>query len=222
MSRFLPSASTASISLADDAVDLRDGARAAGPRRGHRPADEVRPQPGGGPEERVAFGHSGASAARGAQDEAAIAGHEAGLEQSRSRTGDVADGLAVDLADDQLADPAVGDERARAPGPRRPATAGSSAAGERLERGPAALEVERRDPVDEHDVRAGRPLERPPVGLAAARPGQRGAVRVGRIGGGEQVDRRLAAAARRGSRTARSRSSAPASANWAAPRPSTK
>ena len=59
--------------------------------------------------------------------------------------------------------------------------------GQGLERGAAALQVQRRDPVDEHDVRAGRALERPAVVVAAARPRQRGAVRVGRIGRREQV-----------------------------------
>ena len=76
--------------------------------------------------------------------------------------------------------------RARA---ARAATPGSSAAGSVWSVGAAALEVERRDPVDEHDVRARRALERPPVRLAAPRPGQRGAVRVGRVGRGQEVDR---------------------------------
>ena len=68
-------------------------------------------------------------------------------------------------------------------------TSGSSAAGRIWIERAAAIEVERGDAVDEHHVRARRPLERPPVGLAAARPGDRGAVRVGRIGGGQEVDR---------------------------------
>ena len=70
------------------------------------------------------------------------------------------------------------------------ATAGSSAAGSVWSVDAAAFQVERRDAVDEHDVGAGRALERPPVGLAAARPRQGGAVRVGRIGRGQHVDGR--------------------------------
>ena len=93
---------------------------------------------------------------------------------------------------------------------------------ERLERGAAALQVQGRDPVDEHDVGPGRALERTAVGLAAARPRQGGAVRVRRVGGGQEVDGRLARVGRPARATARSRSSAPASANCAAPRPSTK
>ena len=197
ISRFLPSASTAVDLAADDAL------RPAGPAPGPlvraavtvRP-DEVRPQAGGGPEERVALGHSGPGQ-RGAQDEAAVA------RRRTRRRGGPARGTATrrraspsTLRDDQLADPAVGDERAERRGPRRPPIAGSSAAGQRLERRAAAFEVERRDPVDEHDVGAGRALERPAVGLAAARPGERGAVRVGRVGGGEQVDRAARSAGR--------------------------
>ena len=58
------------------------GARAGGPRGGDGPADEVRPETRRRPEERVAFGHSGVAALR-AEDEAAVAGDEAGLEQDR-------------------------------------------------------------------------------------------------------------------------------------------
>ena len=43
----------------DHAVDLRHGTRAAGLRGRHGAADQVRPETRGGPEERVAFGHSG-------------------------------------------------------------------------------------------------------------------------------------------------------------------
>ena len=56
-------------------------------------------------------------ALRDAQDEAAIAGDEARLEQDRAERRD-RHVLAVDLADDELADAAVGDERARGRGPR--------------------------------------------------------------------------------------------------------
>ena len=112
---------------ADDPRHLRDGARPARPGRGDGPPDEVRPQPGGRPEEGVALGHSGPGPWR-SEDETAIAGNEAGLEQERPERRR-ADLLAVDLADDQLTDATVGDERAQ--GTRRAvtATAGSSAAG---------------------------------------------------------------------------------------------
>ncbi len=42
---------------ADEPRHLRDRAGSAGPRRRDGPADQVRPQARGGPEERVAFGH---------------------------------------------------------------------------------------------------------------------------------------------------------------------
>ena len=45
--------------LADDPLDLRDRPGTLGAGRQHVPTDEVRPQPGGGAEERVAFGHRG-------------------------------------------------------------------------------------------------------------------------------------------------------------------
>ena len=80
---------------------------------------------------------------------------------------------------------------------------------QRLERRAAALDVEGRHAVDEDDVRAGGALERPAVVVAATRPGERGAVRVGRIGGGQEVDRRRSRAGSAASRTARSRSTAP-------------
>ena len=45
--------------VADDTGHLRDGPGPAGPRRDDGPTDEVRPKTRRGPEERVAFGHSG-------------------------------------------------------------------------------------------------------------------------------------------------------------------
>ena len=64
----------------DDARDLghRAGAGSAG--GGDGAADEVRPKTRRRPEERVAFGHSGVAALR-AEDQAAVAGNEAGLHQ---------------------------------------------------------------------------------------------------------------------------------------------
>ncbi len=54
-----------------------------------------------------------------------------------------------------------------------------------------ALEVERRGAVHEGDVRAGRALEREPLVSLAARPRQRGTVRLRRVRGGQQARRRL-------------------------------
>ena len=68
--------------MPDDARDLRDRAGAGGPGGGDGPADEVGPETRRGPEERVAFGHSGVAALR-TEDQAAIAGHEASLDQDR-------------------------------------------------------------------------------------------------------------------------------------------
>ena len=50
---------------ADDPLDL--GAGPARPGRGHGPADQVRPEPGGSSEERVALGHRAARLARAAE-----------------------------------------------------------------------------------------------------------------------------------------------------------
>ena len=51
--------------LADDPLDLRDRPGTLGAGRAHVPPDEVRPQAGGGAEERVAFGHGGLGALTG-------------------------------------------------------------------------------------------------------------------------------------------------------------
>ena len=178
--------------LADDAVDLRDRPGSLDVRRGHVPPDEERPQAGGRPEQRVAFGHRGRSSALSAEGEAAIAGHEPRLEQRRPRRrrGDV---LAVRLADHELAEAAGSDERGQ-PAHGHGGDRGVVERRQRLERGAAALQVQRGDPVDEHDVRPGCTLQRPPVVLAAPRPGERRAIRVGRIRGGQQVDGGLARA----------------------------
>ena len=87
----------------------------------------------------------------------------------------------------QLPDAPIGHQcRQRAQGRRRePGIIGGR---ERLERTSAPFEVERRTSIDEDDVGARRPLERPPVGVRAARPAEGRAVGVGRIGGGQEVD----------------------------------
>ena len=66
--------------VTDDAGDLGDGAWACGPSGCNDAADEVRPKTRRRPEERVAFGHSGVAALR-TEDQAAVAGHETGVEQ---------------------------------------------------------------------------------------------------------------------------------------------
>ena len=167
----MPSASTAVISRPTIRGNLRDGTRAGDPRRADSPADEVRPQPRRGPEQRVAFGHS-APRSRGPQDEAAIAGHEPGLEEplaERRRR----DCLAIDLADDQLAHPAVGDERRRTRGPprrRRPGRPprGASGASPRRARGRAR-----------RPRRRARRTPRRPAGVAGGRS-RHGAARTAR------------------------------------------
>ena len=55
---------------------------------------------------------------------------------------------------------------------------------------PEAAEVERRDPIDDDDVGPGGALERTPIVVASARPWERGAVRVGGVGGREDMDGR--------------------------------
>ena len=211
----MPIASTAVISRRRSARPAGPG-RGRRPGRGHGPSDEVRPEAGGGPEERVAFGHSGRRSRGGTKRRGRDSRPRSRPRAGAVAHGDAADVVAVDLADDELADAPVGDERAQGPerGDRHGRVVGG---GERLERRPAALEVEGGDAVDQDDVGAGRPLERPPVGLAAARPGERRAVRVGRVGGGEEVDRaggrrigrlarpRAAGRARRPGRTGRPR-----------------
>ena len=77
------------------------------------------------------------------------------------------------------------------------ATFGSSAGASVCRVDAAALDVQRRGPVDEHDVGARGALEGSPIRLAPAWPRQRGPVRVGRVRGGQHVDRPLAVAARR-------------------------
>ena len=66
--------------LADDPLDLWHRSGPLRPRRKDVATHEVRAQALRGPEERVAFGHSGVAALR-SEDQAAVAGHEAGLHQ---------------------------------------------------------------------------------------------------------------------------------------------
>ena len=79
----------------------------------------------------------------------------------------------------------------------------------------AALDVEHGLGVGQHDVGAGDPLRAPCLAIAA-RPRQRRAVGLRRVGCGQHERGRLTLA------RARSRSTAPGSANCAPPRPSTK
>ena len=102
-----------------------------------------------------------------------------------------------------------GDER----GDRRPQPLGVGLA-QREQRAAAALDVERRLAAEQHDVRA-RDAGR--TGGGPLRPRQDAAVGLRRIGGREHE--RLVVAA---SRSSRSRSTAPGSANCAPPSPSTK
>ena len=168
ISRFLPSDSTAVISCPTTRCDL-----GTGPDRAARAAVTVRPtRYGRSPaavRKRVSPSGIGVSAWPGdagdARHEPAVAGDEPGLEQASAGTARRRR-LAVDLADDQLADPAVGDERAQGARPRRPRTAGSSAGGQGLERRPAAFEVERRDRRRPARRTRRRRAGRPPVALA--------------------------------------------------------
>ena len=58
---------------------------------------------------------------------------------------------------------------------------------QRLDRRPAAVDVDDGGAVDQGHVRAGRPLERAPIGVAATRPREGGAVRVRRVGGRQEL-----------------------------------
>ena len=89
--------------------------------------------------------------------------------------------------------------------------------GQRQQPTAATLHVERRLAADQHHVRAGRALQRQPVGPLSPRPRQRGAVRLRRIGGGQH-----APPAVRSSRPPRARRAAgpPPRASRTAPRPS--
>ena len=53
----------------------------------------------------------------------------------------------------------------------------------------SALQIEHRVPIDEHDVGAGRALQRQPLVAVGPRPGERRAVRLGRIGGRQDTNR---------------------------------
>ena len=124
----MPSASTERISLPDHALDLRDAPGPAGAGGGHRPSDEIRPQPGGGPVERVALGHGrvgprqrrvSVAGDRGrAEREAAVAGNEARVEERGPERG-LGHGQPVDLGHDELTEAAVGDEHGQGAQRRR-------------------------------------------------------------------------------------------------------
>jgi len=92
----------------------------------------------------------------------------------------------VHPGEDKLAEPPVADEAAER-GQRQRGKIRVVGRRERCEALPAALDVEDGCAVHEDDLGAGRPLERPPVVVAAAGPRERRAVRLGRVGGREQV-----------------------------------
>ncbi len=134
------------------------------------------------------------------------------------RNGDAADLLAVDLADDELADPAVGDERARGRGPRRPPRPGrrpraASGASRRRARGRAPRR--RRRARRTRPPRAGAAAGRSRRGAATAARRRTGWPDRPRPGGGPRPTPPASA----GSRTARSRSSAPGQRELRRPEP---
>ena len=158
--------------------------------------------------------------ATGAENQPAVPGAEPGRDQPLAQRR-LADGSAVDLRDDQLADSPIVDERVERP-QGRVGDLRVVRRRQRLDRPAAALEVERR--ATRRRWRRSAPAARWNGRRSASpRRGQGIAAPYGLAGSAaarSQVSRSLGA--RAGSRTARSRSSAPASANWAAPSPSTK
>src|SRR6185437_9516601 len=103
-----------------------------------------------------------------ADREAAVAGAESAGEElvAERRLGD---GQAIDFADDELAVAAAGHEGAESPDGRgRDVRVIGRRQG--LEGRSAALQVEGRDPIDEHDVSARRALQWPAIGVSATRP----------------------------------------------------
>jgi hypothetical protein len=99
----------------------------------------------------------------------------------------VADSLAVDLRDDELAYPSILNEAAEGT-ERRFGGFRIVGRGQSLDRRPATLDVDRRDAVNEDDIRSCRALQRAAIVLPASRPRERSAVGIGGVGCGEQVD----------------------------------
>src|SRR5215213_3406596 len=117
---------------------------------------------------------------RGAEHEAAVTRHEPGVREPIPK-GRLEDGHPVHAPDHELTLAAVADELTEAVDRDR-RDGGVVEGRERLEGPAASLEVQRGTAIDEDNRRAGRPGERPPIGIAASRPGNRGAIRVGRVG----------------------------------------
>src|ERR1700675_434100 len=93
----------------------------------------------------------------------------------------------VDLGDDQLADPTIVNQSVKSPC-RRLGNFRIVRGREGLDGPAAALEIDRRDAVDQDDVGAGGALKRPPVLLAATGPRDGGTVRVGGIGRRQEMN----------------------------------
>ena len=208
MRRFLPTESTASIVRPTMRCDLRDGTRTVGARRGDGPPDEVRPKTRGGPEERVAFRHvpPRRTEARGSRRRSPAV--DAGARGERATSADVGRPSTF-LTTSSRSRPSATQSVERR-GPRASADLRIVGRGQRLERRAAALQVQDRDPVDQDDVRA-RPPAAAAGGPCSPRRGQARAAPYG-LAGSAAASRwtaLVAPSAPAGSRTARSRSSAP-------------
>ncbi len=137
--------------------------------------------------------------------------------------------LTVDPLERELADATPPDglrERHRAPRgacrsvpPRRPLTDGIRALGERDQPAPSTLHVEHGPIGDAHQIGAGHPRGTALLTLAFG-PRQGGSVGLGGVGGRDHPGASPRCSAPSG--FARSRSTAPGSANWAPPIPSMK
>ena len=127
-------------------------------------------------------------------------------------------GLAVDAADDQLAQAAVGEEASAIRRPLRPRRPDRRTPGRVWSELPPRSRYSAARPSTRTTAAPAARWKRPSIGLAAARPRDRGAIRVRRIRGREHVDgrrvavragqvrgRRAVARARRRARTARHR-----------------
>jgi hypothetical protein len=109
ITRFLPVGLDRVDPRADDPLDLGPGPGRSG--GGDLATDEVRPETGRGPEQRVALGHGRSVAGqRPGGDQPAVAGDEPGRRRAAPEAA-TRRRRAVDLRDDELADRTVVDER---------------------------------------------------------------------------------------------------------------